>query len=344
MENTARAAFAPPVARAGLAPAHADPIDVPDLGRDQVRPIVWGLNVLLLLVIVANDLATTVLGVRERTRENGVLRAVGLTPREISGSVVGSQVVLAAVAVGAGIPFGMGLFVGVYRLASGAVDPALAPAWQVVAVAVAIIGVIALVALVPARAAARRPVIDALRHEESGTGGARAGSPSTPPAARRAGGSGVLRSEEAPVDATARDRGPEPAGRRERGCYRRPCGCFAAVCPRPADALRRPPDRARLDLRGERRHPPCGRRRGARRGDGAAPGRRAFERPRRDRRRVRRSARVRSGVRRARRSLDGGGTLVARARTPGSLVAATPLASRPAVPSPAAVLPDLIAS
>ena len=41
VENTARAAFAPPVARAGLAPAHADPIDVPDLGRDQVRPIVW---------------------------------------------------------------------------------------------------------------------------------------------------------------------------------------------------------------------------------------------------------------------------------------------------------------
>ena len=47
----------------------------PTSGREQVRPIVWGLNVLLLLVIVANVLATTLLGVRERTRENGVLRA-----------------------------------------------------------------------------------------------------------------------------------------------------------------------------------------------------------------------------------------------------------------------------
>jgi putative ABC transport system permease protein len=165
VENATRATFPPPGDPAGLGPSHADPVVVPDLGREQVRPIVWGLNVLLLLVIVANVLATTVLGVRERTRENGVLRALGLTPRELSGSIVGSQVVLAALAAGLGIPFGIGLFVGVYRLASGAVDPVLPPAWQVVGVAVATVAAIALVSLPPARAAGRLAVVEALRRE-----------------------------------------------------------------------------------------------------------------------------------------------------------------------------------
>ena len=123
VENAARATFPPPVDASGLGPSHADPVVVPDLGRAQVRPIVWGLNVLLLLVIVANVLATTLLGVRERARESGVLRAVGVTPRELSGSIVGSQVVLATIATAVGIPFGIGLFVGVYRLANGAVEP-----------------------------------------------------------------------------------------------------------------------------------------------------------------------------------------------------------------------------
>ena len=165
VENAARATFPPPVDASGLGPSHADPVVVPDLGREQVRPIVWGLNVLLLLVIVANVLATTLLGVRERARENGVLRAVGVTPRELSGSIVGSQVVLATIAAAVGIPFGIGLFVGVYRLASGAVDPALAPAWQLAAVAVATVAAVALVSLLPARSAGRLAVVDALRRE-----------------------------------------------------------------------------------------------------------------------------------------------------------------------------------
>jgi putative ABC transport system permease protein len=164
-ENAERAAFPVSAGPAGLAPNRPDPVAVPDLGREQIRPIVWGLNALLLAAIVANVLATTLLGVRERTRENGVLRALGMTPRDVTGSVVGSQITLAALATAAGIPFGLGLFVGVYKLASGAVDPALPPAWQVVTLAIATLAAVTLVSLLPARAAVRLDVADALRRD-----------------------------------------------------------------------------------------------------------------------------------------------------------------------------------
>ena len=163
VESAGMVPGAAPSGQGSLAPNRPDPVAVSDLGRDQVRPIVWGMNVLLLLVIIANVLATTLLGVRERTRESGVVRALGMTPRDVTGSVVGSQAALAVLATVAGIPFGLGLFVGVYNLASGAIDPVLPPAWQVAALALATVVAVALVSLLPARAAVRLDVVDALR-------------------------------------------------------------------------------------------------------------------------------------------------------------------------------------
>lgn len=166
VETLAASSGVLPADPAGLAPGRPDAIAVPDLGREQIRPIVWGLNALLLAVIVANLLATTLLSARERTRETGVLRAVGVTPRQVITGLLASQTAIAAVAAAVGVPLGLALFIGVYRLANGSTEfVTMPPAWQLALVPVATVAAVALVALVPARYAARLRVVDALRRD-----------------------------------------------------------------------------------------------------------------------------------------------------------------------------------
>ena len=75
-----------------------------------------------------NLLATVLLSLRERVRDLGLLKAVGLTPREVAASFLASQVALATGAVVIGIPLGLGLFrwaVG----ATGGTDEFAYPVW-----------------------------------------------------------------------------------------------------------------------------------------------------------------------------------------------------------------------
>ena len=51
--------------------------------RRQFRLIVYGLSGVLLLIALANLLTTALLSVRERVRDVGILKAVGLTPRDV---------------------------------------------------------------------------------------------------------------------------------------------------------------------------------------------------------------------------------------------------------------------
>jgi putative ABC transport system permease protein len=117
------------------------------------------------LIAILNTLA---IGVIERTREIGMLRAIGATRRQVSRTILAEAILLAAT----GTAFGLlaGLYLG-YILVLGIGASGLFPldysfpyAGAVAAVAVGLIfGVIA--ALVPARQAARMDVIRALRYE-----------------------------------------------------------------------------------------------------------------------------------------------------------------------------------
>ena len=80
-DKAQRAAFPVSAGPQSLAPSHPDPVAASDLGREQVRPIVWGLNTLLLLVIVANVLATTLLGVHDGHIERGATSTRNDLPR-----------------------------------------------------------------------------------------------------------------------------------------------------------------------------------------------------------------------------------------------------------------------
>jgi predicted lysophospholipase L1 biosynthesis ABC-type transport system permease subunit len=134
--------------------------------RAQLRLIVYGLDAVLLAVALANLLTTALLVVRERVRDLGILKAVGLTPRDVRLSVVSSHGLLGVLAALVGIPLGVGVFLLVYRLVNGTTeDAAVPPWWQLGLLFPGVVLLVALGCWVPARLAARLPVVDALRYE-----------------------------------------------------------------------------------------------------------------------------------------------------------------------------------
>jgi ABC-type lipoprotein release transport system permease subunit len=63
-------------------------------------------------VITATTLvAIALLSVRERIRDYGVLKAIGLTPRQIASTLVGAHAAVALLAGLLSIPLGIGLYV-----------------------------------------------------------------------------------------------------------------------------------------------------------------------------------------------------------------------------------------
>ena len=75
-----------------------------DAGEAILRPVVYGLDALLLFVGLVSLVATLLLTTRERVRDLGVLGAVGMTPRQVSGSLVSEQVLVAVIAGLVGLP------------------------------------------------------------------------------------------------------------------------------------------------------------------------------------------------------------------------------------------------
>jgi putative ABC transport system permease protein len=149
----------------GLDTPRFDPVD-DDAGEDAIlRPVVYGLDALLLFVGLVNLVATLLLTTRERVRDLGVLGAVGMTPRQVAGSLVSEQALVAVVAGLVGVPLGLLFFRGAVGLTGGS-DEFAYPAWWSVALLVP--GVVALVVVLAAplaRRAASVPVTDALRFE-----------------------------------------------------------------------------------------------------------------------------------------------------------------------------------
>ena len=149
-----------------LAPGElADPVN-DDAGEEAtLRPVVYGLNAVLLFVGLVNLLATVLLSLRERVRDLGLLKAVGLTPREVAASFLASQVALATGAVVIGIPLGLGLFRWAVGATGGTDEFAYPVWWWLVLLGPITIAIVAAIAAPLARRAAAASVVDALRYE-----------------------------------------------------------------------------------------------------------------------------------------------------------------------------------
>jgi putative ABC transport system permease protein len=137
---------------------------------NQFRILLAGLAGALLLLGLGNLLTTALLGVRERTRDVGVLKALGCTPRQVVASVVVGVGLLAVIGVAFGIPLGMAASRALLDWAGegtgfGREFGKTAPWTWLVALAPAAILLAILAGTIPARRAATLRVTEALRAE-----------------------------------------------------------------------------------------------------------------------------------------------------------------------------------
>jgi len=139
-------------------------------GFGWVRTMLAALISSLLVIGLINILNTTLLGVQERVRELGILKAVGLTPGQVCIGVMAGMSVMALLAMLLSIPLGIGIVYALWSYAyqqlgggSGIVLP-VNWLWMLLllpgAILVALIG-----SALPARHAGRIPVVEALRYE-----------------------------------------------------------------------------------------------------------------------------------------------------------------------------------
>ena len=139
-----------------------------DMQEDDLNQFLNLLYVLLALSVVVSLFGmvnTLVLSVFERTRELGMLRAVGMTRRQVRRMVRHESVITALIGAALGLPLGIFLAILVTRaLAQFELDFAVPFASLVLFVVVAMIAGL-LAAILPARRASRLNVLRALQYE-----------------------------------------------------------------------------------------------------------------------------------------------------------------------------------
>jgi putative ABC transport system permease protein len=141
----------------------------PHASAMQLQQIIVSLGTLLLLVAGVNLLSTTLLSVRERVRDFGIQKTLGMTPAQVAAGVTTGVAVIALMAVLAGIPMGW----LVYELFMTAVSREIGAGagfaqmdWRLLLLLIpAAVAVAILSSLLPARQAAAIEVADALRYE-----------------------------------------------------------------------------------------------------------------------------------------------------------------------------------
>jgi putative ABC transport system permease protein len=133
---------------------------------DELLLLIYTLDTVLLLITTTTLVAVVLLSVRERIRDYGVLKAIGLTPTQITSTVVSAHTALAVAASLLAIPLGIGLYLALYRIAGDTTEDAvLAPWWSLALVPLGTVLVVAAATTLPARLATRIHTADALRYE-----------------------------------------------------------------------------------------------------------------------------------------------------------------------------------
>lgn len=134
-------------------------------GIDQLLNLLYVLLALSVIVSLFGMVNTLVLSVFERTREIGMLRAIGMTRRQVRRMIRQESVITALIGAGLGLPLGI-LLAAIFTqaLSSEGISFSL-PIGSLIAFTVVAILAGVLAAVAPARRAARLDVLEALHYE-----------------------------------------------------------------------------------------------------------------------------------------------------------------------------------
>ncbi|HXV02138.1 MAG TPA: ABC transporter permease [Gaiellaceae bacterium] len=133
---------------------------------DELLLLIYTLDTTLLVITATTLVAVALLSVRERIRDYSVLKAVGLTPRQITSTVISAHAGLAALAAILAVPLGIGLYLALFAIAGDtSEDAVIAPWWSLALVPIGTVLVVVAATSLPARLATRIPTADALRYE-----------------------------------------------------------------------------------------------------------------------------------------------------------------------------------
>lgn len=141
---------------------------LPPTIRD-MRRVLLSLSVVMSVLVAVGVLSSMALTVAERRREIGLLKAVGMTPRQVMASVLIGAALLALAAYIVGVPSGLALTdylaggIG-ESIGIGPISPPADP-WALLLVLPVVLVVALLGAGLPARAASRVATLDVLRYE-----------------------------------------------------------------------------------------------------------------------------------------------------------------------------------
>jgi putative ABC transport system permease protein len=128
--------------------------------------VIYGLlavSIVIALIGIANTLS---LSINERTRELGLLRAMGMSRRQLRSMVRWEAVIVAFMGTGLGVVLGLGLsWVLVKGLASQGIDTFTVPVTGLVVEVIFGAGLGILASFNPARRAAKLNVLDAIATE-----------------------------------------------------------------------------------------------------------------------------------------------------------------------------------
>jgi putative ABC transport system permease protein len=140
-------------------------IDKQDADFNQFLIMLYVLLTLSVIVSLFGMVNTLVLSVFERTRELGMLRAVGMTRRQTRRMIRHESVITALIGAALGLPLGIFLAALVTRALSEFDVQYSIPGGQLIVFAVVAVIVGLLAAILPARRAARLNVLKALQYE-----------------------------------------------------------------------------------------------------------------------------------------------------------------------------------
>jgi len=130
---------------------------------DQMLNLIYGLLFLAIVIALIGIANTLALSVHERTRELGLLRAVGMTRRQVRGAIRWESVIIALMGTTLGFTLGIAGAWGLGRaLAEKGLSAFVVPPTTMAAIAIMAVGAGVVAALAPARRAGKLNILKAI--------------------------------------------------------------------------------------------------------------------------------------------------------------------------------------